>query len=273
MISAIEWVPAGVADPSPKKYEFSPAEVELIQMMEEHNMTDLQGVQAHLERQQQSQDRASSKNQQQKSSDTDKQLPADLRMDEYSSDEEDNEAVQGTMIGKLLVENDHDDMKDDTSDNVESAEKSDMKDSDQDDDEDDQSEDDDDLENVPDTREYTPVDLEGLKAIGLSQIGTNAPAYMDGDDDDDDDENDSDAEDVRIQPNDAIVVVAKTEDVSIDQRFRKPLWVCSIPCQNSKLCFCVILRTLRRWRFSFMSQTLVICLCITTFLSQRSLCH
>jgi hypothetical protein len=216
MISAIEWVPAGVADPSPKKYEFSPAEVELIQMMEEHNMNDLQGVQAHLQRQQMSHDMVSPKKRQQQICDIHKELPADLRMDEYSSDDDDNNnnnlAVQGTMIGKLLVENDDDD-NDEICDDDESAEKSDAKNFDHDDD-DDQSEDDDDLENVPDTREYTPVDLEGLKAIGLSQIGTNAPAYMDGDNDDDD-ENDSDGEDVRIQPNDAVVVVAKTEDVRI----------------------------------------------------------
>ena len=38
MISSIEWVPAGVADPKPKKYEFSTAEIELIKMMEEQKI-------------------------------------------------------------------------------------------------------------------------------------------------------------------------------------------------------------------------------------------
>ena len=71
---------------------------------------------------------------------------------------------------------------------------------------------DDELEDVPDTREYTPIDVEGLNSLGLSQIGTNAPAYMDDPEDDEADEG-SEAEDVKIQADDAIVVVAKTEEV------------------------------------------------------------
>jgi hypothetical protein len=215
MISAIEWVPAGVADPSPKKYEFSQAELDLIQMMEDHNMNDLQDVQARLKEETPVKATATKKQ-------IPNKLPADLRMDEYSSDEDENEAVQGTTIGRLLVDADaEDDMGEESSmnnsnDNVEAdKDKTRMKDSDDESDDDD----DDDLADIPDTREYTPVDLEGLKAIGLSQIGTNAPAYMDGDDDGDGDidENDSDVEDVRIQPNDAIVIVAKTEEVSNTQ--------------------------------------------------------
>jgi hypothetical protein len=66
------------------------------------------------------------------------------------------------------------------------------------------------LADVPDTREYMPVDIEGLNAIGISQ--TNAPTYMD--DDDDDADEGSDAEDVLIRSTDAIVVLAKTEEVS-----------------------------------------------------------
>ncbi|KAG7362947.1 WD-40 repeat-containing protein [Nitzschia inconspicua] len=206
MISAIEWLPVGVADPSPKKYEFSPAELELIQMMEEHNMNDLHDVQAHLSKEKEESEKTS-KQKQSKKSIPSHDLPADLRMDEYSSEEDDDEAVQGTKIGRLLVEDDNDDneMEEEIDDDKEKDTMA------KDSDDDDESDDDDDLADVPDTREYTPVDLEGLKAIGLSQIGTNAPAYMDGDDDDED-ENDSDAEDVRLQPNDAIVVVAKTED-------------------------------------------------------------
>ena len=38
MISSIVWVPAGVADPNPKKYEFSTAELELIKMMEDQEI-------------------------------------------------------------------------------------------------------------------------------------------------------------------------------------------------------------------------------------------
>jgi len=208
MISALEWVPAGVADPSPKKYEFSQAEMDLIEMMEKHNMTDLKDVQAHLQNDQEKAGKnATSKSKKEKTSKTvENSLPADLRMDEYSSDEDENEAVQGTAVGRLLVEDDKelDRVDEEGEDEEDDRGKTKMNTEDSDEDSDD------DLADVPDTREYTPVDLEGLKAIGLSQIGTNAPAYMDDMDDGDDDN--SDAEDVRIQPNDAIVVVAKTEE-------------------------------------------------------------
>jgi periodic tryptophan protein 1 len=203
MISAIEWVPAGVADPTPKKYEFSQAELELIDMMKEHNMNDLQDVQAHLQQQQQEAEKKKKKKKQ-PTPVVENTLPADLRMDEYSSDEDDDNANDAT-IGQLLVENV--DLEADDDDAMQDEQK------DLADDDSEESDEDDDLADVPDTREYTPVDLEGLNSIGLSQIGTNAPAYM-GDDDDDDAnlDDDSDADDVIIQPDDAIVVVAKTED-------------------------------------------------------------
>lgn len=225
MISAVEWVPAGVADPSPKKYEFSPAELELIQLMEEHNMQDLHEVQAHLEKEQKEKEEndeeeraaVNKKNKKEKKKNkpvVENTLPADLRMDEYSSDEDDNEAFVGKAVGRLLVNDDEgtDDMEEEEDvdgDGQVNKSSSWMDHSDHDESDDD----DDDLDDVPDTREYTPVDLEGLKAIGLSQVGTNAPAYMD-EYESDDDENDSEAEDVMIRPDDAIVVVAKTEEVS-----------------------------------------------------------
>jgi len=64
--------------------------------------------------------------------------------------------------------------------------------------------DDDNLEDVPDTREFTPIDVEGLEAMGFGDglLGGDMPP----------DEDDSEAEDVRITPDDAIVVVAKTEE-------------------------------------------------------------
>ena len=67
-------------------------------------------------------------------------------------------------------------------------------------------------DDVPDTREYEPINVEGLESMGFHQVGSNAPMYMDGDEEFDDD--DSDADDVRLNENDAIVVVAKTEEVS-----------------------------------------------------------
>jgi hypothetical protein len=216
MISAIEWVPAGVADPSPKKYEFSAAELELIQMMEKQNFGEGGTiVEEELEVPPPPKEKKEKKITLTK---IENSLPADLRMDEYSSDEDENDAVQGTAIGRLLVDDTNEaepvEEEQEEEEVSEEDEKNEEGDIDMDSDDSDDS-DDDDLADVPDTREYTPIDLEGLKAMGFSQAGTNAPAYMNlpenGEEDEDDD---SEAEDVQIQPDDAIVVVAKTEEVS-----------------------------------------------------------
>jgi len=60
-----------------------------------------------------------------------------------------------------------------------------------------------------------PVDVDGLASMGLSRVGTNddggglgSEGYLQGDGDDD-----SDLEDIKIESGDAVVVVAKTEDV------------------------------------------------------------
>jgi len=190
MISSIEWVPAGVADPNPKKYEFSQAELDLIKMMENHTVGDNEPQKPSTEKPKT------------KLPKIENNLPADLRMDEYSSDEEENEAARGAAIGRLLVE-------DDDVVHTEDMEKDDNDDDDDDDDDSDEGDSDDDLADVPDTREYTPVDLDGLNAMGFSHVGTNAPAYLQDDDEEDDA---SDAEDVKIRSTDSIVVVAKTEE-------------------------------------------------------------
>ena len=237
MISSIEWVPEGVADPSPKKYEFSKAELDLIQMMENHTVGDQQAVDVEPE-----QPKTKSKT---KLPIIENNLPADLRMDEYSSDEEDNDAARGAAIGSLLVEdyveaesgvvgNDgkeelqkegDDDAMENDGDSVEDDDETvDSNDGDSDDD----------LADVPDTREYMPVDLEGLNAMGFSHVGTNAPAYL-GDDDEDED---SDAEDVQLRSSDSIMVVAKTEEVrtnatitvNVNANFKVGLW-CATPAE------------------------------------------
>ena len=192
MISSIEWVPAGVADPSPKKYEFSQAEIDLIKMMENHTVGD------------EPKTTKPEKKKKTKLPKIENNLPADLRMDEYSSDEEENEAARGAAIGRLLVEENE---QEDVVPQNDEADDDDMENEDDSDD----GDSDDDLADVPDTREYMPVDLDGLNAMGFSHVGTNAPAYLEDDDDDDD----SDADDVRIRSTDSIVVVAKTEDVSM----------------------------------------------------------
>ena len=201
MISAIEWVPEGVADPNPKKYEFSNAELELIEMMEKQNFTGEDEIEEVVEKKKEKKEKVKTT--------IEHNLPADLRMDEYSSDEDENDAVQGSALGRLLVDNSgamemlqEQDEQSEGDDNADEKEDDDM-----------DSDSDDDLADVPDTREYTPIDVEGLNSLGLSQVGTNAPSYMNFDENNAEDVDDaSDIEDVQIQPGDAILVVAKTED-------------------------------------------------------------
>ena len=116
-------------------------------------------------------------------------------MDEYSSDEEDNDVA----IGDLLVG------KQQEEEEVAMTNTQDAKEDNDDDSDDDDS--DDDLRDVPDTREFMPLNVEGFEAMGL----TNTGGFLEDDEEYDDQ---SDAEDVRISPNDAILVVAKTEEVS-----------------------------------------------------------
>ena len=99
MISSIVWVPAGVADPSPKKYEYSQAEIDLINMMENHDITNSEKsviIETGTNKE--------GKKDKKKKHSIEHNLPDDLRMDEYSSDEDDNGAMSGAAIGKLLVE-------------------------------------------------------------------------------------------------------------------------------------------------------------------------
>lgn len=266
MISAIEWVPAGVADPNPKKYEFSEAEQELIKMMEEQKI-DVDALEEEVKKEK-TRKEATTETKTKLPTIDPSTLPADLRMDEYSSDEDDdNDAIQGTAIGKLLVEDsdaeepddeEEEDMANDSDDD--SVEKRNRDGEKMDDDYSDDS--DDDLADVPDTREYTPIDLEGLTSLGLSHVGTNAPTYMG----DDDEEDDSDAEDVQLQADDALVVVAKTEDVSVLQVsiFELVPFLRFLICFNCQHC-AYSSRILLPWKFTCMSKKLATCLFIMIF--------
>jgi hypothetical protein len=198
MISSIEWIPAGVADPNPKKYELSATEQELIQLMQEKGNLD-----EHLA---EARDKISSKAKLPKIENI---LPPDLRMDEYSSDddEEEDEGKDGAAIGRLLV-GASGDMADDESEGEEDEGQIEYT---RDKDSDDES--DDDFNDVPDTREFEPVDVEGLEAMGMSHVGMSSAMYMNGLGQDENDD-DSEAEDVALSVDDALVVVAKTEDVS-----------------------------------------------------------
>ena len=223
MISALSFVPAGVADKNPKRYELSTTERELLAAMEEQE-----------EEQQQQSGEASKDNANPKSAKEKRKrgtfkvnlpdtppatstsdLPADLRMDEYSDDDEDD---AGGAIGQLLMdqpatmaaeymaqqegEEDEDDDDDDNNNKQATLQ---MADPDSDDDDED-----DDLADVPDTREFTPVNVDGLDAMRLYDVGMGAGADME---DMDFDEDDSEAEDVKLSDDDALILVTKTEDV------------------------------------------------------------
>jgi hypothetical protein len=246
MISSIEWIPAGVADPNPKKYELSSTEQELLQMIDENGnfvpSDDTAGngttrVVDDIDDEGKPQSKRSSGSTPNKTTKRtqlpliENNLPPDLRMEEYSDDDdEDDEEKDRTgtaAIGRLLVGDDDDDHDDDDErmeeeyvndvdeENVlhdiqHRKNKNDDDDNDNDDDDDDDDNDDDDLDDVPDTREYEPIDVAGLEAMGLGHhYGTNDG--FDHDNNDDDDE--SEQEDVALTPDDALVVVAKTEDV------------------------------------------------------------
>ena len=200
MISSIEWVPAGVADPNPKKYEFSAAEQEVLRQLQEQEQKG-QATTAVGAPEETKKNKANAKK-----IDT-SDLPADLRMDEYSDDEEEA-AEGGAALGNLLM--DPTELNDEEMEGIE-QEANENKDDDNQEansesDGDDDDDDDDDLEDVPDTREFTPLNVEGLEAMGFGEDGgIGDPRTLDYEDE-------SEAEDVRITPDDALVVVAKTEE-------------------------------------------------------------
>jgi len=82
------------------------------------------------------------------------------------------------------------------------------------------SDDDDDLADVPDTREYMPVDVAGLQSLGIGGSGGYTMEDLQNmtmnnnelDDDEDDEEDEEDMDDMKIHDTDALIVVAKTEE-------------------------------------------------------------
>ena len=223
MISAVEWVPMGAADPNPKRYELSKAEMK---MLEE---------QADMEADLEEEENANDDDDSSASPDTNKAsettgvklvavdistLPADLRMNEYSEDEDDAQAEgrlgniligkETEMMGTNLDQNGMPVEDIDEEKGQRERERDDAKDSSDDDDDDidnDANDSDDDLADVPDTREFIPIDVQGLEAMGLSAAGLGGA--MNEEDDDDDA---SDLEDTNLRPDDAMVVVAKTDE-------------------------------------------------------------
>jgi hypothetical protein len=215
MIAAIEWVPAGVSKELPLKYELNPTEKYDIEAKQKEGPTTMMKTK-----------KKSSKSLQQHN------LPADLRMDDYSDDDDDDDDNPGAAIGNLLVrEDEHSDDDDDGDDDqhegeidalplqdeqLEILDDKEMKQQDSSNDEqsddDDDDDDDDNLQDVPDTREFMPLDFQGLESMGIGgdaglPMAMPLENYLD---------DDSEADDVRIMETDAVIVVAKTEEVGHD---------------------------------------------------------
>ena len=213
MISAIEWVPQGAADPNPKRYELSKAEMEMLEAQADMDADLAEGGEDDSSDDGSNADGAngadgSSKIQLEPVDMS--TLPADLRMDEYS-DDEDDEAKAGGRVGNLLIGKETELMGTHLDEDGMPVEDIDEDDEDEEGGKDgnnsDDDDDDDDLADVPDTREFMPVDVEGLEAMGLSAAGLGGALNEEDDDDDA-----SDLEDTNLRPDDAMVVVAKTEE-------------------------------------------------------------
>ena len=218
MISCIHWIPKNVADPNPKRYELSKAERELL--------AQEQNGELNAEEQPQDDDSDSDVDDNMNTNNEVEQvqvpkegkkltateiiaaqkidpstLPKELRMDEYSDDEEETgngNNGNNNDVGDILIGRDNDAgmMGIDEDGKVEDI------------DIEEDSEDDDDFEDIPDTREYAPTDVKGLEAMNFGGY-TGMNEFEDGEDSDDD----SDIEDTNLKPDDALLLVAKTEEV------------------------------------------------------------
>jgi periodic tryptophan protein 1 len=213
MISCIEWIPKGVADPNPKRYELSKAERELLEQNEENDSEEVGSDEEDMESEEEEDD-AAPENTKVETPAADliasqpvdpSSLPADLRMDDYSDDEDDT--AREKDIGSLLIANEaNTGLGIDEDGNVEDEVEEDVdQDSDQDS-EDDEDEDFDDMDDIPDTREFMASDVKGLEAMSFAGYSGQPEFNIEEDDDD------SDVDDTNLQPNDALIIVAKTQE-------------------------------------------------------------
>mmetsp|Transcript_9757 Transcript_9757/g.17047 ORF Transcript_9757/g.17047 Transcript_9757/m.17047 type:complete len:737 (-) Transcript_9757:70-2280(-) len=238
MIAAIEWIPAGRANPTPTKYEYSRAERDFLARVTaaqsgEGGGGDLAAPGGGGDAANNGPDAAGSDEEwevmEQEGGGEGKtklpkvdlaSLPADLRMDEYSDDDDDEDKEKD--VGGLLVGKDAEMMGDFQPNNAVEPNNGEGDHDDHDDDSD--SEDEDDLADIPDTREYMPLDLKGLQSLGiggqnysvedLQNMTLNNQHDLDNDldDDEEEEEDEEDANDIKLHDGDALVVVAKTEE-------------------------------------------------------------
>lgn len=113
MIAAIEWIPAGRANPNPSKYEYSRAEQEFLEKVqagelgkeEETEENDDDEEWEDVDDDDNNEGGEETEDQQQQVVEVPavdpKSLPADLRMDDYSDDEDGEDKVGGLLVGKV----------------------------------------------------------------------------------------------------------------------------------------------------------------------------
>ena len=121
MIAAIEWIPAGRANPTPSKYEFSRAEQEFMARVQGGGGGgdgDGDGELGNEDEEQQWEDVDVEDDDEQEGGASSSAgvslpevdpstLPADLRMDEYSDDDdEEGKDVGGLLVGKVCKTHD-----------------------------------------------------------------------------------------------------------------------------------------------------------------------
>ena len=201
MISSLAWIPKGVADPNPKRYELSKAERELLEKQGQEDTEISTHEEEEMMEQMDDDDSQGEENNGQSAADIiaanpvdPSSLPAELRMDDYSDNEDDDNHKD---IGNLLIGNaastglgiDEDGQVEDDVADFDSDEEEDFED----------------LADIPDTREFMTSNVQGLEAMSFAGHG-------EGEFDIEDDGNDSDEDDTNLRPNDALVIVAKTQE-------------------------------------------------------------
>ena len=101
MIAAIEWIPAGRANPNPSKYEYSRAEQEFLEKVQAGELAtenddeddEWEDVDDDEEEQEVEVPKVDPES-----------LPKDLRMDDYSDDDDDEDGeknIGGLLVGKV----------------------------------------------------------------------------------------------------------------------------------------------------------------------------
>lgn len=104
MIAAIEWIPAGRANPTPSKYEYSRAEQEFLEKVQAGELGKEEKEDWEDVDDDDNDNESETEDQEQEvevPAVDPKSLPADLRMDDYSDDEDGEDKVGGLLVGKV----------------------------------------------------------------------------------------------------------------------------------------------------------------------------